>query len=387
METLDRSIVVLITLTKLLNDMADAGEQEEELLLKLFNSLQPPAKSTRSWTPYDPPMQRGSGHLQITINGRTYRPDPSEIRKVPPRDDDKGLSKSLRATSDATTFPPIGFLKNPLSGVLGVLRGTMSNEEQVALKRSGGSEQQNHFRLSQETLSALSELQLDEITRSRLALVGESRPSPALPNLAAILEEADHLERLLTRPSSYLLITLRNNNTAGLDSLDDLGKVERLTMISRNTYLCKTLENAADTLSEVKQLDTVYWAGYYMKGFILAEELLHAEPELRWWCMFREEDPSARGLIGRDPLRPLSDSSRSQHILVDLVPHDDVKMQDFIPAVRSILQNDRLSPAHGSTSLRTNATLEQLVALTSIDGLYGIYKVGIIEFHGDEEGR
>ena len=57
-------------------------------------------------------------------------------------------------------------------------------------------------------------------------------------------------------------------------------------------------------------------------------------------------------------------------------------MSDFILAVGRILppeDHPGLSPARGSTTLRIQATLEQLIELTDIDELFGMYKVGVIK--------
>ena len=274
-------------MTKLLNEMADTGEQIEELLRGLHHSLLGPTQLTLNPTPTDPHIQDSGRHFEFTMYGVTYRPDPSEIRKVPLKDDNNGSSKTLQATdAAAATLPHIGFRENPLSGVLDVLRDTMSTDEQVALMRSRGPGYPNEFRFSQKTLSALSTLQLDPFTRSRLAFIeepprtrgdGQNPPKdvseklqePSRLDPKAILEEADHLERLLTRPSSYLLITLYDDPNPGRDSLDDVPRIEPLTKIFSDTYLCKTLVDPAETLAAVKQLDCVGWAGYYMKGFIL----------------------------------------------------------------------------------------------------------------------
>lgn len=203
----------------------------------------------------------------------------------------------------------------------------------------------------------------------------------------AILEEADYLERQLERPSSYLLVTLREDNTTACKSLAEAGIV-RLRLVSRDTYLCRTLPSPADALAVARRLESVRWAGYYMKGFVLSGELVDAEPQLRWWGLSQGEDSRATGPIKPDRRRPLSHVPASRHIWVDLVPHDDIKISEFVLSVRDVLKEDQpgLSPAYGNTTLRVSATLEQLVALTCIDGLQGVYKVEICQSHIDVVG-
>jgi hypothetical protein len=417
-------------MTKLLNDMADAGEQVEELLLELFNSLQAPMQTTWNPTFHNPHLQDSASHFDITINGKTYRPDPSEIRAVTPTHPNKGSSESSRALNDTAIPHPTGFLDNPLSRVADILQDAISTDEQVHIIRSTVSGQTSDLRLSQETLSALSALQLDELTRSRLGLIGKTSQDPGTgeeppedasselqrppqPDLKAILEEADHLERLLTRPSPYLLITLRDDNVTGRKSLDSLGRIVRLTKICRNTYLCKTLVNPTDTLSAVNQLDCVYWAGYYMKGFILARELTHAEPELRWWGFPRPCDlftststststnaTSPNDPIGLDRRYPLDGIIASRSITVHLVPHQDIDLIDLIPSIQRIvgIRNDHSSrfssvlsgtssssSSSSSSSIRIKTTLEQLIELMDIDGLFGVYLAGECQLHGHDD--